>query len=1135
MRKTLLLAILSILSFECFAQWDGTSAIWTVGAGTQANPYRIQTPQHLAYLAQSTNSGTSYSGTYFILTNDISLNNQDWTPIGTSSHVFRGFFDGNGHTVSGININAENLATKYYGLFGYASNGRISNLTCYTDIDFGSSTGLRYAGGIVGEASSLTISNCHSDLSTYYDYWDPSYTTYVGGIGGFIMSCTINNCSSHCDIEGKICGGIAGQGSYLNINNCITDGLFFCQLTNDYNPISIAGGIIGSGHGNTINNCTSEGYLWSPHIAGGIIGRSFGYTSIIECTNFGDITVITSDTTSMYAGGIAGVMAGGIITKSYNSCDEVVAYAMNEDGYSNRAFASGIVPSMGIEEDTGVISYCFNTADIIITWDAYDEDDVIHSGLEYVTGLSPYFSNCCSTNYSYNIGNLEVDHGSNVKGIGGSRINGGYYRSGCGATSGGISKTATQMKSASFLNLLNIGETPFEADINDLNDGYPILHFATRPEVWTLTADSLTSYSIRINGDYYGVADSVGFIYKQANTTDEFSRITLTTNHEIEHFTISGLQPNTEYKYCFFAHWDNEIIYGDTLMASTRPFYTVTVTANDNSRGTVTGNGQFAYGDTDTLTASAIFPYTFSQWDDGNNMNPRVITVTYNSNYMAIFELSSFSVSLLPNNYAWGSVTGSNTYTYGDQAFCLASPAYGYEFVMWSDSITDNPRFITVTNEVNLTAIFAPQQYTITVISNDTNMGHVYGGGTADYNSSIQIFAVPTGNHEFSQWSDGNRESIRTVTVMGNVTYMAIFTDIMYNIVANSNDENYGYVTGGGPYAHGSIAELEAHPYYGYHFSHWLDGAGNTSNPRIVTVNSDATYTAVFVPNVYNITVVSNNNNQGTVRGGGSFNYNSQTTIEAFARSHQHFLQWNDGITTNPRLIVVTQDSTFTAYFQQDPHDTIIVQSDDQNRGMVEGSGVFWRGDTITISATAFTDYTFSHWNDGNTEETRSIIVNGNNVYTAFFSAPRFTVTVTSNDEEMGIVSGGGSYERGEHVILTATPSSSDYQFVSWSNGTTENPYAFNIYSDVNIQANFSPVTGIDMSDGDNSLMIIQENRLNFRLTGAEGKAIRVIDVVGREVFSESKYLNTTIKMQTSGVYLVIVDGVLRKKIVIIH
>ena len=69
-----------------------------------------------------------------------------------------------------------------------------------------------------------------------------------------------------------------------------------------------------------------------------------------------------------------------------------------------------------------------------------------------------------------------------------------------------------------------------------------------------------------------------------------------------------------------------------------------------------------------------------------------------------------------------------------------------------------------------------------------------------------------------------------------------------------------------------------------------------------------------------------------------------------------------------------------------------------------------------------------------------------------------YTITVTSANTTMGTVSGGGTYEEGKTVTLTATPKSG-YRFVKWSDGSTANPYTFKATKNVTLTASFEAIT----------------------------------------------------------------------------
>ena len=96
------------------------------------------------------------------------------------------------------------------------------------------------------------------------------------------------------------------------------------------------------------------------------------------------------------------------------------------------------------------------------------------------------------------------------------------------------------------------------------------------------------------------------------------------------------------------------------------------------------------------------------------------------------------------------------------------------------------------------------------------------------------------------------------------------------------------------------------------HFVRWSDG--NTDNPRLVTVEKDTTFTAEFADDPI-LTVLSADDSLGTVSGAGQFKPNLSCEISATAVFGYHFAQWSDGNTDNPRTIVLTCDTTFTAEF----------------------------------------------------------------------------------------------------------------------------------------------------------------------------------------------------------------------------
>ena len=132
----------------------------------------------------------------------------------------------------------------------------------------------------------------------------------------------------------------------------------------------------------------------------------------------------------------------------------------------------------------------------------------------------------------------------------------------------------------------------------------------------------------------------------------------------------------------------------------------------------------------------------------------------------------------------------------------------------------------------------------------------------------------------------------------------------------------------------------------------------------------------------------------------GYYCINDSITITATPNKGYHFTQWSDGNTENPRTIVITQDTTFTAEFAQNPTYNVTLSADN---GTVSGVGTYSEGDTITITATANKGYKFKEWSDGNTDNPRIIVVTEDIKLTAIFEEIINTPIENAFDNQIGI------------------------------------------------------------------------------------------------------------------------------------
>ena len=137
------------------------------------------------------------------LTADIDLTGKEWTPVGNSGQTYNGTFDGQGHTITGLNISSPSEAVALFHNIG--GGGKVMNLQL-KDVTYKGSTAM----GGIAHGNNGTITAC-SVMGTLTN------TTNNGAVGGIaaINFGTITACWFNGTITGgsKV-GGIAGINSY---------------------------------------------------------------------------------------------------------------------------------------------------------------------------------------------------------------------------------------------------------------------------------------------------------------------------------------------------------------------------------------------------------------------------------------------------------------------------------------------------------------------------------------------------------------------------------------------------------------------------------------------------------------------------------------------------------------------------------------------------------------------------------------------------------------------------------------------------------------------------------------------------------------------------------------------------------
>ena len=228
-------------------------------AATKKDEFTIEisTFEELCNFRDKVNAGATYEGMTVKLTADIDISSRAWTPIGVeyrkyikeNSPVFRGTFDGQGHTISGLTNTGFEITSIYKKCKG-------SNTT--TPDDYG-----EYVFGFFGSIVNATIKDLNMakvNIDMACDTENKALGDSVGAIAGFAGgdSCTITNCHV---LSGKINGFDATAGIIGRVH---TD--------KKYGNDTVYNGTNAPKTTMLISNCSNAATITSSRRAAGIVG-----------------------------------------------------------------------------------------------------------------------------------------------------------------------------------------------------------------------------------------------------------------------------------------------------------------------------------------------------------------------------------------------------------------------------------------------------------------------------------------------------------------------------------------------------------------------------------------------------------------------------------------------------------------------------------------------------------------------------------------------------------------------------------------------------------------------------------------------------------------------------------------------
>ena len=324
MKKTLKFSIFSLIVFLAFCGlflFSMPCIINNVDAEiteSTADIISISTPGRLKdFIEECYRDPASNSNKTVLLTADIDMSNNiiGSSVIGTEAYPFAGTFDGNGHTISNLNIDFSNTAKdsvvpSYLGLFGVTNGATIFDLKIsgVTNITVSNSPNILAVGTLVGKAQNTTIENC--DINATLNYVDNKNQEGVNEENKGIK--TIN------------AGGYVGELVDSTIKNSLyrpdsRNGASSFSLSSIFKRDAKIGGVAGVVQNSTIMfmvsaprlsvEIASESFSGSTYI-GGIFGTiSQGNSKVINCVVEPTITINNNYNKTIYSGAVGGYIS----------------------------------------------------------------------------------------------------------------------------------------------------------------------------------------------------------------------------------------------------------------------------------------------------------------------------------------------------------------------------------------------------------------------------------------------------------------------------------------------------------------------------------------------------------------------------------------------------------------------------------------------------------------------------------------------------------------------------------------------------------------------------------------------------------------------------------------------------------
>lgn len=347
------------------------------GSGTEDDPYLISTIEEMALLSnlmEEEENYNEYSHAYYELVADITLNEgvasqwrdtppqYSWKTIGIDHFTrFEGYFNGNGHTISGIYINVDEpeSAEHYFGLFGIVKDGIIENINIdnsYICLS-GYTSGL---GAVAGDVYDTTVSNCN--VNAYIEFYDAECGGVAGENKGTVLDCTFSGeIRGLKEVSFSEVGGIVGNNFEGIVENCVNSGSVYVKSE----AMEGVGGIVGTTRGGKISNCQNSGIISGADCIGGVIGT-------IRSSNIGAATLAGANSECVVTNCnnigkvVADGVAAGIVGKVWSEGGKsiYISDCTNSGIVEAKGMTAGVVGDVTSNGEGIYIERCSNRSDL---------------------------------------------------------------------------------------------------------------------------------------------------------------------------------------------------------------------------------------------------------------------------------------------------------------------------------------------------------------------------------------------------------------------------------------------------------------------------------------------------------------------------------------------------------------------------------------------------------------------------------------------------------------------------------------------------------------------------------------------------------------------------------------------------